>query len=85
MAIGAMMVGSIVITTNGGTPIKRMDELGYFAFGGSTIVVVFPKNAIIFDADLVANSGEQLETLVQVGNSIGHATGAYSNNAEIKL
>jgi phosphatidylserine decarboxylase len=73
VAIGAMMVGSIVITATGGTHIARMDELGYFAFGGSTIVVLFPPNTVVFDADLVSNSLEQLETLVQCGNSVGTA------------
>jgi phosphatidylserine decarboxylase len=73
VAIGAMMVGSIVITAPGGTALNRMDEIGYFAFGGSTIVVCFPPGSIIFDEDLIVNSREQLETLVQVGNSIGKA------------
>lgn len=73
VAIGAMMVGSIVMTAEPGACVARMDELGYFAFGGSTIVVLFPRNSIELDADLVRNSQEQLETLVQVGNSIGRS------------
>ncbi|KAG0337459.1 hypothetical protein BG004_007635, partial [Podila humilis] len=32
VAIGAMMVGSIVLTTKGGQAVERMDEHGYFAF-----------------------------------------------------
>lgn len=71
VAIGAMMVGSIVITADGGSHLSRMDEVGYFAFGGSTIVLLFPPGAVAFDEDLVANSLEQLETLVQVGSSMG--------------
>jgi phosphatidylserine decarboxylase len=73
VAVGAMMVGSIVITATGGDRLKRMDELGYFAFGGSTIVVVFPPDKIAFDEDLLRNSREPLETLVQVGDSFGQA------------
>jgi len=75
VAIGAMMVGSIVLTcrAHGDQPLSRMQEMGYFAFGGSTIVVLFPKGAIRFDEDLVRNSQEQLETLIQVGNSVGRS------------
>ena len=50
VAIGAMLVGSIVWTAGGkkGTSVKRGDELGYFAYGGSTIVVLFPKGLITY-------------------------------------
>lgn len=72
VSIGAMMVGSIVITAPVGAELRRMDEIGYFAFGGSTIVLLYAASAgVRFDADLVANSGEQLETLIRVGDSLG--------------
>jgi phosphatidylserine decarboxylase len=48
-----------------------MDEHGYFAFGGSTILLLFQKNKITFDPDLVENSSKCLETIVKVGNSLG--------------
>lgn len=35
VAIGAMMVGSIILTSKEGQEVKRLDEHGYFAFGGS--------------------------------------------------
>ncbi|KAG1457459.1 hypothetical protein G6F56_006600 [Rhizopus delemar] len=35
--IGAMMVGSILMTRDKGDYLSRADELGYFAFGGSTL------------------------------------------------
>ncbi|KAI9188952.1 phosphatidylserine decarboxylase [Blastocladiella emersonii ATCC 22665] len=75
VAIGAMMVGSIVHTTTEGQRVARMDEQGYFAFGGSTIIVLFEPGRIELDADLVANSSRKLETLVRVGMSIGHKAG----------
>ena len=72
ISIGAMMVGSIVITTEIGSEIKRMSEIGYFAFGGSTIVLLYSKEAKVeFDSDLLENSKEQVETLIKVGESIG--------------
>ena len=41
-------VGGIVWTKGGekGTTVKRGDELGYFAYGGSTIVALWPKGLI---------------------------------------
>ena len=51
--------------------LQRLDEIGYFAFGGSTIICLFKKNSIEFDLDLLENSKKSIETLVKVGNSIG--------------
>lgn len=64
ICVGAMMVGSTVITRNGGDEVKRGDELGYFKFGGSTIVLLFETGKMVFDDDLVDNSTGALETLV---------------------
>ena len=53
--------------------MNKGDELGYFQFGGSTLVVVFEPGRINFDKDLVANSEEALETLVRVGMQVATA------------
>ncbi|KAG0050922.1 hypothetical protein BGZ83_004286 [Gryganskiella cystojenkinii] len=74
VAIGAMMVGSILLTTQGGQQVERMEEHGYFAFGGSTIVVLFEPNSIQFDEDLLRSSKEQIEMLVRVGMRVGVST-----------
>ncbi|KAF7308811.1 hypothetical protein MKEN_01080700 [Mycena kentingensis (nom. inval.)] len=73
VAIGALLVGSVVWThgSEDGAAVKKGDEIGYFAYGGSTVVVVFPRGVAEFDADLVENSLRPLETLVKVGESIG--------------
>ncbi|RCI03615.1 hypothetical protein CU098_008171 [Rhizopus stolonifer] len=71
VCVGAMLVGSIIITAQVGSEIKRTDEMGYFAFGGSTLVVVFQKDKMHFDHDLLDNSDKAVETLVRVGNHIG--------------
>ncbi|KAI8333672.1 phosphatidylserine decarboxylase-domain-containing protein [Chlamydoabsidia padenii] len=70
VCIGAMMVGSIILTAEKNVPLKRTDELGYFAFGGSTLVVIWEKNAIQMDQDLLENSEKSLESLVSVGERI---------------
>ncbi|KAL4264791.1 Phosphatidylserine decarboxylase proenzyme 2 [Pleurotus pulmonarius] len=71
VCIGAMMVGSIKTTVNEGDFVKRGDEFGYFAFGGSTIVILFEKGAVKWDEDLIINGKASLETLVRVGMGIG--------------
>jgi phosphatidylserine decarboxylase len=65
ICIGAMMVGSTVITRKGGEKVKRAEELGYFKFGGSTILLLFEPGSMKFDDDLVENSKGALETLVR--------------------
>ncbi|KAM0832347.1 hypothetical protein ACQ4PT_064956 [Festuca glaucescens] len=71
VAIGATMVGSITFLKKEGDYVHKGDEFGYFSFGGSTVICVFEKDAIQFDADLVANSERSLETLVEVGTTLG--------------
>lgn len=76
VAIGAMMVGSVLLSVTEGQRIARGDELGYFQFGGSTLVLLVESKAVRLDADLLANSDACIETLVQVGMRIGRATEA---------
>lgn len=72
ICVGAMMVGSTVITRNEGDKVQRAEELGYFKFGGSTILLLFEPGRMVFDDDLVDNGHDALETLVRVGMSVGH-------------
>lgn len=64
ICVGAMMVGSTVITRKAGEKVSRAEELGYFKFGGSTLLVLFEEGMVNFDSDLVDNSKGPLETLV---------------------
>ncbi|KAL0887015.1 hypothetical protein Bca101_010998 [Brassica carinata] len=80
VAIGATMVGSINFVRKEGDHVKKGDELGYFSFGGSTVICVFEKNSIRIDEDLVANSGRSLETLVSVGMQLGVSTRTLSGS-----
>ena len=65
------MVGSIKTTVEEGQEIKRGEEFGYFAFGGSTIVILFERGVVEWDEDLLINGRARLETLVRVGMGIG--------------
>lgn len=64
ICVGAMMVGSTVITRQEGETVHRSEELGYFKFGGSTVLLLFEPNRMRFDDDLSDNASEALETLV---------------------
>lgn len=73
VAIGAMLVGSIAWTNaNQGSTVQRGDDCGYFAYGGSTVIAVFPPEAKVeWDKDLLDNSINGVETMVRVGDRIG--------------
>jgi phosphatidylserine decarboxylase len=73
VVIGAMLVGSIRLAVQRATVVRRLDELGYFAFGGSTVVCLFRAGVVVWDADLLDRSARQLESLVRVGNAVGRA------------
>lgn len=70
--VGAFGVGSIVNTRTSGA-VRKMEEKGYFKFGGSTVVVVFEPGKVQFAADLVANSARGRETLVKLGQPLATA------------
>lgn len=67
--VGAFGVARIV-QTHGSAEFHKMDEKGYFAFGGSTVVLLFESGRIELAADLLRNSAEGWETRVLVGETI---------------
>ncbi len=72
--VGATCVGSIHQTYVGGHRVRKGEEKGYFSFGGSCIVLLFEKGQIEFDADLVRNSENGLETKALFGSSLGRSS-----------
>lgn len=71
LEIGATFVGAIHQTY---TPFKNAikgDEKGYFSFGGSSLILLFPPNAIRFDADLLKASAHHTEIRCLMGQSMG--------------
>ena len=69
--VGATMVGSILETYTPNQEINKGDEMGYFAFGGSTIVMLVDKNKLKIDADILENTKNNMETFVKMGEKIG--------------
>lgn len=80
ICVGAMMVGSTVITRKSGENVKRAEELGYFKFGGSTILLLFEPGKMRFDSDLTENSNGALETLVRMPRLELHCNTRFAND-----
>ncbi len=69
--VGATCVGTIHQTFCPNQPVHKGEEKGFFSFGGSCVILLFEKNRIIFDRDLIENSKQNLETRCLFGTSIG--------------
>ncbi len=66
--VGAMLVGKI--TNNPAKEYIRGEEMGYFEYGGSTVIIL-TQNNIQIDEDILKNSEKDIETKVSVGERIG--------------
>lgn len=69
--VGATMVGSIFSTYPANGKVLKGSEMGYFAFGGSTVVLFVDNQKLTIDSDLLENTGNGLETYVKMGERIG--------------
>jgi phosphatidylserine decarboxylase len=70
MEVGALFIGRIVNYAAKGE-FKRGEEKGLFEFGGSTIVVLFQKDAVVIDEVIWENTRQGKETLVRLGERVG--------------
>ena len=68
--VGALMVGKIV-NYDQVACIHRGDEKGKFEFGGSKFVLLFKKDTVDIDDDLIENTKNGYETAVKMGERIG--------------
>ena len=66
--VGAMLVGAI--RNHPVTDFERLQEKGYFEYGGSTILLIVPESVQI-DEDLIAQTKLGFETQVTIGEKIG--------------
>ena len=71
--VGATNVGSIQQSFVPSRAVEKGAEKGLFAFGGSCVITVFQAGRIRFDADIVAQSAEQMETYARMGDRLGVA------------
>ena len=76
IAIGATDVGTVQLreeVREPGYKLEKGEEIGLFAFGGSSIIVAFENNRVQWDEDLLANTARGIETSVLVGYTLGKA------------
>ncbi|CAM0116813.1 archaetidylserine decarboxylase [Rhabdochlamydiaceae symbiont of Dictyostelium giganteum] len=71
LEIGATNVGTIHQTFSPYTFYHKGDEKGYFSFGGSSLILLFEKNTIQFEADLVEASSQGMEISGRFGEPMG--------------
>ena len=69
--VGATMVGTIIETYTPNTYVNKGDEMGYFAFGGSTVVMLIDNQHFTIDKDILENTKNKIETAVVMGETIG--------------
>jgi len=72
--VGATNVGSIRQGFVPGRPVAKGEEKGLFAFGGSCVITIFQAGRIRFDADIVGQSAQFIETYAKMGDRLGEAT-----------
>lgn len=70
-SVWTTMVGTIVATYAPARQVAKGDEIDYFAFGGSSILILVDRDKITFDADLLDNTRKGIETAVLMGETIG--------------
>jgi len=71
LEIGATNVGSIRQVFVPGRAAGKGEEKGFFAFGGSCVITLFARGRIRFDADIAAQSAQNVETYARMGDRLG--------------
>jgi phosphatidylserine decarboxylase len=71
LEIGATNVGSVNLTYVPTRPVKKGEEKGYFAFGGSATFTIFEPGRVKLADDLLEHSAQQRELYAKVGDSMG--------------
>lgn len=68
--VGALLVGKICNIKKQGK-FKKGEEKGYFMYGGSTVILLIQKDALLIDDEIIKNSNKNIETYVKCGKKIG--------------
>lgn len=75
LEIGATCVGAIHQTYTPNKFYPKGAEKGYFSFGASSLILLFPPNSIQFDQDLLNATHQHLEIKCLMGQPMGKAVG----------
>lgn len=73
MEVGALLVGKIVNHAEDAAEFSKLQEKGYFAYGGSTVILLLKKDVVRIDEDILTYSAQGIETKVRLGERIGVA------------
>ena len=71
MEVGALLVGKICNHADGAAKFDKLQEKGYFQYGGSTVILLC--KGIEIDEDILSYSAQGIETKVRMGDKIGRA------------
>jgi phosphatidylserine decarboxylase len=74
LEIGATCVGTIIQTYPANSAIEKGQEKGYFAFGGSSTILLFEPGAITLPQDFLDRSNHGIETYARMGSSMAKIT-----------
>ncbi len=69
--IGATCVGSVKISAPLPTHVKKGEEMGYFRFGGSSVLTIYEKNSVILADDLLDSTASGIELYAKMGQTLG--------------
>ncbi len=70
MEVGALLVGKIINHSEQPGAIEKLGEKGYFAYGGSTVILLAKRGALTVDADILEHSARGIETRVRLGERV---------------
>lgn len=73
MEVGALLVGRICNHVDAAVRFDKLQEKGYFEYGGSTVILLCRRDAVQIDADILEHSAKGIETKVRLGDRIGVA------------
>lgn len=71
MEVGALLVGKISNHKQGRGMVTRGEEKGFFEYGGSTIIVLTKKDAVVPREDILRNTERGYETKLLQGHTLG--------------
>lgn len=69
--VGALLVGKIINHTETPCRVEKLQEKGYFAYGGSTVILLMKRGSVTIDEDIAEYSARGIETKVHLGERIG--------------
>ncbi len=68
--VGAMCIGKIIETFQADQLTTKGTEAGFFSFGGSTVVLLFPPEKVTLPDTFIKNSALGFETAVKMGELV---------------